>query len=130
MISNKWTKVTLFLVKITIDKFKTSLDKFKMTIKLDELFNSHWANWSVDFRQFCEIALVGLKTHYIGVAATVLPQWCTSWSPKLQPLVGTPGAQPRGITYLSADGLTGVRTLRRGPVEAAAACSFFDGFCP
>ena len=25
--------------------------------------NSHPANWSVDFRRFCEIALVGLKIH-------------------------------------------------------------------
>ena len=31
--------------------------------------NSHPANWSVDFRRFCEIALVGLKSHKIGVAA-------------------------------------------------------------
>ena len=27
------------------------------------VINRHPANWSVDFRLFCEIALVGLKTH-------------------------------------------------------------------
>ena len=94
------------------------------------LLNSHPVNWSVDFRRFCEIALVGLKTHEIDVAATALPQWCTSWSPELMSLVRTPGVQPRGITYLLADGLLGVRTLRRGLVEAAAARAFFGGFCP
>ena len=36
--------------------------------------NSHPANWSVDFRRFCEIALMGLKTHYSGEAATALAQ--------------------------------------------------------
>ena len=92
--------------------------------------NSHPVNWFVDFCQFCEIALVGLKTHKIGSAATALAQWCTSWSPKLLPLVRTPGVHPRGITYLLVDGLLGVRALRRGPVEAVAACFFFGGFCP
>ena len=33
-------------------------------------FNGHPVNWSADFRQFCELALVGLKTHEIGSAAT------------------------------------------------------------
>ena len=70
--------------------------------------NSHPVNWYVDFRRFCGIALVGLKTHKIGSAATALAQWCTSWSPKLLPLVQTPGVQPRGITYLLVDGLLGV----------------------
>ena len=94
--------------------------------------NSHPVNWFVVFHQFCEIALEleGLKTHKIGSAATALAQWCTSWSPKLLPLVRTPGVHPRGITYLLVDGLLGVRALRRGPVEAVAACSFFGGFCP
>ena len=73
-------------------------------------FNNHPANQSVDFRRFCEIALVGLKTHYIGVIATALPQWCTSWSPKLLPPVQAPVVHPRGITYLLADGLFGVQT--------------------
>ena len=76
------------------------------------LLNSHPVNRSVDFCRFCEIALVGLKTHIIGVAATALAQWCTSWSPKLMPLVQTPGVHPRGITYLLAAGLIGVRTPR------------------
>ena len=74
------------------------------------LLNSHPANWSVDFRRFCEIALVVVKTHYIDVAATALAQWCTSWSQKLMPLVQAPVVYPRGITYLLADGLFGVRT--------------------
>ena len=34
--------------------------------------NSHPFNWYVDFRQFNEIVLVGLKTHKIGSAATTL----------------------------------------------------------
>ena len=72
--------------------------------------NSHPVNRSVDFRRFCEIALMGLKTHYIGVDATALAQWCTSWSPKLMPLVQAPGIHPKGITYLLADGLLEVRT--------------------
>ena len=72
------------------------------------ILNSHPVNRSVDFRQFCEIALVGLKTHKIGVVATALAQWCTSWSPQLTPLVQTPGVHPRGITYLLAGGLYGV----------------------
>ena len=73
---------------------------------------------------------MGLKTHYSGVAATALPHWCTSWSLKMIPLVQTPGVNPRGITYLLADGFFGVRTPRRGEVEAAAASSLFGGFCP
>ena len=85
----------------------------------------------MDFRRFCEIALEGLKTHKIGSAATALAQLCTSWSPKLLPLVQTlRGVHARGITYLLADGLLGVRALRRDPVEAVAACFFFGGFCP
>ena len=36
--------------------------------------NSHPANWSVDFRRFCEIAQMGLESHYSGVAATALAQ--------------------------------------------------------
>ena len=100
------------------------------TLNIFIAINSHPVNWSVDFRRFCEIALAGLKTHYIGSAATALAQWCTSWSPKLLPLVRTPGVHPRGITYLLVDGLLGVQTLRRGQVEAVAACSFFGGFCP
>ena len=71
---------------------------------------------------------MGLKIHMIGVAATALPQWCTSWSPELMSLVRTPGVQPRGITYLLADGVLGVRTLRRGLEEADAARAFFVGF--
>ena len=73
---------------------------------------------------------MGLKTHKISSAATALAQWCTSCSPKLLPLVQTPGLHPRGIIYLLVDGLLGVRTLRRGLVEAAAARAFFGGFCP
>ena len=46
------------------------------------------------------------------------------------PLVGIPVGHPSGITYLSADGVFGVRTPRRGEVEAPAASSFFGGFCP
>ena len=76
--------------------------------------------------------LVGLKTHKIGGAATALTltQWCTSWLPKLLPLVETPGLHPRGIMCLLGDALLGVRAPRRGPVEAVAACSFFSGICP
>ena len=73
---------------------------------------------------------MGLKTHEIGVAVKALAEWCPSWSPIMMPMVQTPGVQPRGITYLLADGLLGVRTLRRGLVEAAAARAFFGGFCP
>ena len=64
------------------------------------------------------------------MAVKALAQWCTSWSPKLMPMVQTPGVQPRGITYLLADGVLGVRTLRRGLVEAAEVGAFFGGFCP
>ena len=45
--------------------------------------NSHPFNWSVVFRQFCKLALVGLKTHKICSAATALAQWCTSWFVKI-----------------------------------------------
>ena len=84
----------------------------------------------MDFRRLFELALVALKTHEIGSAATALAQWCTSWSPKLLTLVQTPVVHSRGIPYLLGDGLLGVRAPRRGPVEAVAACFFFGGFCP
>ena len=73
---------------------------------------------------------MGLKTYEIGSAATALPQQCISWSPKLVPLIQTPGVHPRGIMYLVVDGLLGVQTPRAGQVEAAAARFFFGGFSP
>ena len=82
------------------------------------------------FRQFCELAFVGLKTREIGSAATASAKWYTSWSPKSLSLDQTPGVHLRGITCLLDDGILGVPALRGGPVEAVAACSFFGGFCP
>ena len=93
-------------------------------------FNSHPVNWSVDVWRFGELALVGLKTHKFGSAATALAQWCTSWSPTLLTLVQTPSIHPRGITCLLDDARLGVQALRGDPVEAVAACSFFGGIFP
>ena len=80
----------------------------------------------IDPRIFANIVssrrYVGIKTHEIGSAATVLAQ-----SPKLLPLVETPGVHP--ITYLLDGALLEVQALRRAPVEAVAACSFFGGIC-
>ena len=93
----KHNKVRTTIKKSNLSKFFTKSSTTGPLFAFAERYynewdlNSHPVNRSVDFRRFCEIALKGLKTHYLGVVATALPQWCTSWSPKLMPPVQAPG---------------------------------------
>ena len=73
------------------------------------------------FSQFCERALVGLKSHKTGRVAKALSRRCISWWLHASTCVQTPCANPSGIMCLLDDEVVGVQASRQEPLEESAA---------